>query len=49
VRLFCVYVVLCVGSGLATDWSLVQRVLPNVYRINKLESDQDPKERSVDP
>jgi hypothetical protein len=24
VRLFCVYAVLCVGSGLATDWSLVQ-------------------------
>jgi hypothetical protein len=30
VRLFCV----CVGSGLATGWSLVQRVLPNLYTIH---------------
>jgi hypothetical protein len=30
VRLFCVCVVLCVGSGLATGWSLVQGVLPSV-------------------
>jgi hypothetical protein len=36
VRLFYVYVVLCVGSGLATDWSPVQGVLPTVYRIKKL-------------
>jgi hypothetical protein len=28
VRLFCVCVVLCVGSGLAMDWSHVQGVLP---------------------
>jgi hypothetical protein len=28
VRLFCVCVVLCAGSGLATGWSLVQGVLP---------------------
>jgi hypothetical protein len=28
--------VLWVGSGLATDWSPVQGVLPTVYRINKL-------------
>jgi hypothetical protein len=35
VRLFCVCVVLCVGSGLATGWSLVQGILPNVYRIKK--------------
>jgi hypothetical protein len=35
-RLFCVCVVLCVGSGLATDWSLVQGVLPTVYRNKKL-------------
>jgi hypothetical protein len=31
VRLFCVYVVLCVGSGLASGWSPVQRGLPTVY------------------
>jgi hypothetical protein len=36
VRLFCVYVVLCVGSGLVTGWSPVQVALPNVYRIKKL-------------
>jgi hypothetical protein len=30
VRLFCVYVVLCVGSGLATGWSSIQGVLPSV-------------------
>jgi hypothetical protein len=28
--LFCVYVVLCLGRGLATSWSLVQKVLPSV-------------------
>jgi hypothetical protein len=36
VRLFCVYAVLCVRSGLATGWFPVQEVLPTVYRINKL-------------
>jgi hypothetical protein len=36
VRLFCVCVILCVGSGLATGLSLVQGVLPTVYRIKKL-------------
>jgi hypothetical protein len=36
VRLFCVCVVLCVGSGLATGWSPVQGVLPTMYRIKKL-------------
>jgi hypothetical protein len=36
VCLFCVCVVLCVGSGLATGWSPVQGVLPTVYRIKKL-------------
>jgi hypothetical protein len=29
-RLFCVCVVLCLGSGLVTGWSLVQGVLPSV-------------------
>jgi hypothetical protein len=32
VRLFCVCVVLCVDSGLATGWSLVQVVLPFVKK-----------------
>jgi hypothetical protein len=29
-RLFCVYVILCIGSGLATGWSPVQGVLSTV-------------------
>jgi hypothetical protein len=33
VRLFCVCVILCVGSGLATIWSPIQGVLPTVYRL----------------
>jgi hypothetical protein len=36
VRLFGVYVVLCVGGGLAVGWSPAQGVLPVVYRIKKL-------------
>jgi hypothetical protein len=31
-RLFCVCVVLCLGSGLAMGWSLVQGVLPSVKK-----------------
>jgi hypothetical protein len=34
--LFCVCVVLCLGRGLATSWSLVQGVLPSVQIIMKL-------------
>jgi hypothetical protein len=34
--LFCVRVVLCLSRGLATNWSLVQGVLPTVYKIKKL-------------
>jgi hypothetical protein len=36
VRLFCVCVVLCVGSGLATGWSPVQGVLQTVYRTKRV-------------
>jgi hypothetical protein len=36
VRVFCVYAVLCIGSGLATGWSPAQGVLPTVYSIEKL-------------
>jgi hypothetical protein len=42
VRLFCVCVVLCVGSGLTTGWYPVQGVLSTVYRIKKLKSGQGP-------
>jgi hypothetical protein len=38
VRLFCLCVILCVGSGLVTGCSLVQRVLPTVYRTKKLKT-----------
>jgi hypothetical protein len=43
VRLFCVYVVLFVGSGLAKGWFPAQGDLPTVYRIKKLKSCQGPK------
>jgi hypothetical protein len=43
VCLFCVCVVLCVGSGLATGWSPVQGVLPTVYRLRNWKSGQGPQ------
>jgi hypothetical protein len=48
VRLFCVCIVLCVGSGLATGWSPVQGVLPTVYRIKKLKKRPRSNKRTVD-
>jgi hypothetical protein len=36
VLLFCFCTVLCVGSGIPTDWSPIQKVLLAVYRITKL-------------
>jgi hypothetical protein len=36
VCVYSVFVLSCVGSGLATGWSPVQGVLPTVYRIKKL-------------
>jgi hypothetical protein len=42
VRLFCVCVVLCIGSDLVMRWSPVQGVLPNVYTIRNWKSGQDP-------
>jgi hypothetical protein len=43
VRLFGVCAILCVGSGLATGWSLVQRVLPPVKkRLWNWRRGQDP-------
>jgi hypothetical protein len=42
VRLFCVCVALCVGSGLATDWSPVPQT---VYRIKKLQKRPRPNKR----
>jgi hypothetical protein len=40
--LFRVCVVLCVDRGLATGWSLVQGILPTVYRIKILKRSQGP-------
>jgi hypothetical protein len=40
VGLFCVYVVLCVDSGVATGWSPVQEVLPTVCRLRNWKSCQ---------
>jgi hypothetical protein len=48
VLLFCVYVVRCVGRGLATGWSPVQGVLPNVYRIRKLKKAAKAQQRAVE-
>jgi hypothetical protein len=41
--LFCVCVVLCLGRGLATSWSLVQGVLPSVKMIMKSKKRPGPK------
>jgi hypothetical protein len=48
VPLFCVCVVLYVGSCLATVWSPVQGVLPTVYRIKKLKK-RPMSTRGVEP
>jgi hypothetical protein len=47
VCLFCLCVVLCVGSGLATGWSPVQGVLPTVYKLRNQKSGQVPHGCSV--
>jgi hypothetical protein len=47
--LFYVCVVLCVGSGLVTGWSLIQGVLLDVYRIKKLKERPRSNKRTVEP
>jgi hypothetical protein len=42
VRLFCVCAVICVSSGLATEWTPVQGILPTVCRITKLKKRSGP-------
>jgi hypothetical protein len=49
VRLFCVCVDLCIGRGLATDWSPVQRVLRNTYKNKELKKAAKAQQRAVDP
>jgi hypothetical protein len=50
VRLFCVCVVLCLGSGLVTGSSLVQGVLRTVYGLRNWKSGQGPTKdcRAID-
>jgi hypothetical protein len=49
VRLFCVCIVLCVGSGPATGWSPVQEVLPTVYRITEMKKRPRSNKRTLEP
>jgi hypothetical protein len=49
VRLCCVCVVLCGGSGLATDWSPVRGVLLTVYGSKKLKKRPRCSKRTVEP
>jgi hypothetical protein len=42
-RFFCVYVVLCVDSGLALGWSPFQVVLPPVHRLRNWKISQGPQ------
>jgi hypothetical protein len=39
---FCICVVLCLGSGLATGWTLAQGVLPSVKMITELNKKPGP-------
>jgi hypothetical protein len=50
VCVYYVFLLFCIGSGLATDWSPVQRVLPIVCRIKKLKKRprSSKKTRSID-
>jgi hypothetical protein len=50
VRLFCVYAVLYIGSGLAKGQSSVQEVLPTVYRVKKMKKRSFPTKdcRAID-
>jgi hypothetical protein len=48
VRLFCVCVVLCLGSGLATGRSLIQGVLPSVKNDYKTEEEVRAQQKSLE-
>jgi hypothetical protein len=49
VCLSCVCVVLCVGGGLSMGKSSIQRVLPALYRIQKLKKRPWPKKIAKEP
>jgi hypothetical protein len=48
VRLFCDFAVLCAGSGLATGWSPVQRVL-HCVKNQETEKAAKAQQRAVEP
>jgi hypothetical protein len=45
----CVRAVLCIGSGLTTAWSLVQAVVPSVYKDYETEEEARAQQRAVEP
>jgi hypothetical protein len=49
VRLFCVCVVLCIGSGLATSLLLIQGVFCLCNKDYKTEEDASAQQRAVEP
>jgi hypothetical protein len=49
VAAFIVYVLVCVGRGLATGLCPAQEVLPTVYGIKKLERQPRPTEMAAEP
>jgi hypothetical protein len=49
VRLFCVYVVSCVGSSLWTGWSPVQGILPALNRLKKMRKQPRSNKRIAEP
>jgi hypothetical protein len=49
VRLFCVYVVLCVGSGVATGWSFVQESYRLCKEDYETEEEARAQQRAVEP
>jgi hypothetical protein len=48
-RLFCVCVDLCVGSGLVLDWSPFQGVLPTVWTDQENEKADEIQQNAVEP
>jgi hypothetical protein len=44
-----VYVLSCVGSGLATSWSPIQGVLSTIYKDQETEKAAKAQRRAVEP
>jgi hypothetical protein len=49
VCVYCVFVVLCVGSGLATGLSTIQGGLLTVYRIKNIKKAAKVQQNTVEP